>query len=339
MKFLSAAIRRSTLLGVALGLLLASRAPANAAEFWLSTSAAGSPGLEAPAIGANPGEIFTLHLWGRPTPGDQLKNLSLNLVSSAAGVDFMDGAYVFSNTIDGSTDRFEYVRDSASTPVLTSEYTMGEVGAGSVDALYGINAFTLIPSAAYRGVGPGCSLAEPQCEIAADGEPAWRLATIGVRAVTPGAMVNLFLQVGDRGMTEHSIPTGDYDYDGTVDAADYAIWEDAFGTTGTSPADGSANAVVDVADYTVWRDHLGDAGVLGVAADVSVRFGLDSGGGLEPSYNALTDRGVTLGGDDPDAVITISSPSLSVPEPASLSLVLLLAAIHGRCRRPFAATR
>jgi hypothetical protein len=54
-----------------------------------------------------------------------------------------------------------------------------------------------------------------------------------------------------------SIP-GDYNADGTVDLADYTVWADSYGQTGSDlPADGNEDGVVDLADYTVWADHFG----------------------------------------------------------------------------------
>jgi hypothetical protein len=50
---------------------------------------------------------------------------------------------------------------------------------------------------------------------------------------------SLFLQVG-------SVLAGDYNEDGTVDAADYTVWRDGLGTTYTE------------ADYDVWREHFGE---------------------------------------------------------------------------------
>lgn len=51
--------------------------------------------------------------------------------------------------------------------------------------------------------------------------------------------------------------TGDYDHSGVVDASDYLVWKQSFGSTTELDADGNANGKVDLADYTVWRDHLG----------------------------------------------------------------------------------
>ena len=50
---------------------------------------------------------------------------------------------------------------------------------------------------------------------------------------------SLFLQVG-------SVLAGDYNEDGTVDAADYTVWRDGLGTTYTE------------ADYDVWKEHFGE---------------------------------------------------------------------------------
>ena len=50
---------------------------------------------------------------------------------------------------------------------------------------------------------------------------------------------------------------GDYNRDGTVDAADYLAWKSSFGVSGQLPADGNQDGIVDTADYTVWRDNLG----------------------------------------------------------------------------------
>ena len=308
------------------------QAAADAAHFWLSTSSSGSPGPEAPAVGMTVGETTTLYLWGRPTEGLQLTNVSLNIITSATGLDLVDGSFLIKNTIDGSSDRFEFLDDSTSGAPLLSEYSMADVASGDADELYGWGGFTLYHDLANRGIGPICSEAEMGCEVASDGEPAWLLGEFMIAATTAGS-VDLSLQIGDLGMNETTLSSGDYDFDGETEASDYTLWLGSFGSDSLLAADGNDNGVVDAADYTVWRDHVGDLASLGSSASTDVRFGADAGAGTEPTHNASTDRSVNLGGDDPDATITIAPPSASVPEPTALMLALLGGCAHGLRRR------
>ncbi|MEM6855626.1 MAG: hypothetical protein AAF593_14560, partial [Planctomycetota bacterium] len=50
---------------------------------------------------------------------------------------------------------------------------------------------------------------------------------------------------------------GDYNLNGEVDAADYTVWADSFGSTTDLAADGNGDGVVDAADYTIWADNFG----------------------------------------------------------------------------------
>jgi T5SS/PEP-CTERM-associated repeat protein len=90
---------------------------------------------------------------------------------------------------------------------------------------------------------------------------------------------------------------GDYNGDGSVDAADYTVWRDTEGTNVTpyTGADGDGNGYVGWNDYWVWKDY----------------FGATAGAG---------DAGVV---DDP---ARLDSQSAAVPEPQSLVLVALAAA-------------
>ncbi|MCA9188253.1 MAG: hypothetical protein KDA99_21645 [Planctomycetales bacterium] len=54
-------------------------------------------------------------------------------------------------------------------------------------------------------------------------------------------------------------PAGDYNLNGSVDAADYTVWKDGFGSTADLDADGNGDGTVDAADYTVWKDHFGES--------------------------------------------------------------------------------
>lgn len=56
-------------------------------------------------------------------------------------------------------------------------------------------------------------------------------------------------------------PPGDFNADGSIDAADAAVWAGAFGQTGPNlAADADGDGRVDAADYTVWRDAMASPG-------------------------------------------------------------------------------
>jgi serralysin len=51
---------------------------------------------------------------------------------------------------------------------------------------------------------------------------------------------------------------GDYNNDGSVDAADYAVWRNNVGQGGTGlAADGNGDGTVNIADYGIWRANFG----------------------------------------------------------------------------------
>ncbi len=52
---------------------------------------------------------------------------------------------------------------------------------------------------------------------------------------------------------------GDFNRDLIVDASDYTVWRNEFGSTTSPFADGNFDGTVDAADYTVWRDHFGES--------------------------------------------------------------------------------
>ena len=52
---------------------------------------------------------------------------------------------------------------------------------------------------------------------------------------------------------------GDYNFNGTVDAADYTVWRDSLGQTGVGlAADGDHDLMVDDGDFAVWKSHFGE---------------------------------------------------------------------------------
>jgi hypothetical protein len=71
---------------------------------------------------------------------------------------------------------------------------------------------------------------------------------------------------------------GDYNADGSVDAADYVVWRKAVGSVVEqyAGADGSGNGVVNENDYAVWQANFGNASPTGTGAGAVV---LEEGGG------------------------------------------------------------
>lgn len=68
-----------------------------------------------------------------------------------------------------------------------------------------------------------------------------------------------------------SILAGDYNEDGTVDAADYAVWRDSLGISGAGlAADGSGNGLIDDADYNIWKNNFGATSGSGLPAQGGV---------------------------------------------------------------------
>ena len=59
---------------------------------------------------------------------------------------------------------------------------------------------------------------------------------------------------------------GDYNGDGTVDAADYTVWRDTFDSTTNLAADGDLDGVVDADDYDVWVSNFGATAFAATAA-------------------------------------------------------------------------
>ena len=59
-----------------------------------------------------------------------------------------------------------------------------------------------------------------------------------------------------------SVP-GDYNNDGVVDAADYTVWRDTFGSTTDLTADGNENGQIDAGDYDVWKANYGQSAPAG----------------------------------------------------------------------------
>ncbi len=108
--------------------------------------------------------------------------------------------------------------------------------------------------------------------------------------------------------------TSPYDYNGngTVDAADYTVWRDAFGTS-DSQADGDGNGTVDEADFDLWKAHYGETG-----GGASGRLLVEDGGTLLVSGTVAAGdveafAGGTIGGSGTVVGNLLNSAGLIAP--------------------------
>lgn len=145
-------------------------------------------------------------------------------------------------------------------------------------------------------------------------------------------------------VVSNSIPyDADFDEDGDVDGEDFLIWQSNVGTTNGYASDGDANhdglvndedlaiwqeqfklsgdynddGVVNLADYTVWRNNLGQS----IALDNESPFALTPGIVDHEDYHFWK---LNFGKSFPTHYSSTNTP---VPEPASLTLALLVAAL------------
>ena len=78
----------------------------------------------------------------------------------------------------------------------------------------------------------------------------------------PGTIGTIFPDVlPDFQFSNNSGPNGDYNHNGTVDAADYTIWRDTLGSTTDFRANGNNEGasmdLIDQADYDTWKNAFG----------------------------------------------------------------------------------
>jgi hypothetical protein len=60
--------------------------------------------------------------------------------------------------------------------------------------------------------------------------------------------------------------TGDYNFDGTVDAADSIVWKETEGSTEDLRADGNGDGRVDKADHDLWKANFGETAIVAPAS-------------------------------------------------------------------------
>jgi hypothetical protein len=73
---------------------------------------------------------------------------------------------------------------------------------------------------------------------------------------------------GGTGFPQFLTPTlpGDYNDDGTVNAADYTVWRNTVHSTTNWAADGNGDRAVDRDDYIIWKNNYGSSGAATIAS-------------------------------------------------------------------------
>jgi hypothetical protein len=162
------------------------------------------------------------------------------------------GARLWTRQLGTSTDEDVH---SVTTDNLGNVYISG----GTLGSLDGTNAGGEDAFVAkYDAAGTlkwlrqlGSSAADPSFAISAD-----RLGGVYISGMTMGNMDGINAGNYDVFIAKYSDAplVGDYDNDGAIDADDYQVWRQTFGTSGNQlAADGNKDGVVNAADYVLWR--------------------------------------------------------------------------------------
>lgn len=79
---------------------------------------------------------------------------------------------------------------------------------------------------------------------------------------------------------------GDYNRDGTVNAADYVMWRNTMGSTTELSADGNYNGAIDADDYSVWRQNFGTVSTASGSASAVDPVAVPEGNSIELAFAA-----------------------------------------------------
>ncbi len=96
---------------------------------------------------------------------------------------------------------------------------------------------------------------------------------------TPGSSVSAEDDAAVPWVEQQLNLSGDYNQNGGVDAADYVLWRETNGQSGSGlAADGDGNQRVDQDDYSFWRQHFGQTShlIVGTGSGSSITAGLTS---------------------------------------------------------------
>ncbi len=222
------------------------------------------------------------HEWGAGLDSDNEDDLTIvgNIISDnegqlsrSSGVDikFGDNISLMNNIIVGNNSGAGLAIESCSGVSLAGNEIVGNVGDGILFREYVTNAIISADASnptVIRGNGGFQVFNNQLFEVTTN--PLAR-GNVDARNVWWGTTNIPTIQAGIYDFFDNSLkgivffdpialsesPTGDYNHNGFVDAADYIIWRDTLGSTTNLTADGNGNSQIDAGDYTVWRAHFG----------------------------------------------------------------------------------
>lgn len=273
--------------------------PASATSFWLSPFGNGLGSTQPTSLG----EIPTLYnfamqgtgsvyIWAETDPNQTLKNWSLRVVSSNAGVLSFTTSTVYNPTLGTPGNvRWEYIIDPISNSSTSKDF-MGFTITNDPNNDTGL------------GIGPNTATddqsIDPLYYGPNDGSGSWLLAKLDYSFNPADGMTNLFLEIGLLGlnndgqtsietnvtfghvgdsvgnageanrhtstMTDATVqvyePDADFDNDTFVTGADFLIWQRNSGQTGLGNSDGNATVFagdtdVNGVDLAAWELQYG----------------------------------------------------------------------------------
>ena len=184
-----------------------------------------------------------------PTPGtfNQPIAAGVQFVHSAGRVDVVEG---------GATDSYQIALQSIPTSnvvITVDPDNQTNLGAGAGVAIM----LTFTPANALI---PQVVTVTAVVDMTVEGP---HLSTISHTAASADARYNGFVISNVVvNITEQAFLAGDYNSNGSVDAADYVLWRKTLGSTtmlaadGSGPSTGVPNGVVDSFDYSFWSAQL-----------------------------------------------------------------------------------
>jgi hypothetical protein len=228
-----------------------------------------------------------VHLW-------QVREAFTNADGSVQFIEMFDpgAGEVFTNNTtltansDGVIKTFKFPSNVSATPGamliatsgfgslaggVTPDFTFGQSAAPFTGPLFNPNAtnITLTFSGSFDSISfSGASLPKDGIHSLTDANASTSPPGTTSLGSTVNSPTNLAGNSGSVNLSTPS-PTGDYNGNHTVDAADYVAWRNRLNETGLMPGsgpDGSSNGTVDLADYTFWRSKFGNAAGSGSAS-------------------------------------------------------------------------